>query len=342
MSIVSITTSRHEIALKEPFVTALRRVETVSFVRVCITDNQGIIGIGEAPPTVAITGEDIKSIESDIHTIITPLFLGKALSPVLFESLHVSGAKSSARAAVDIALHNLLAARHDMSLVHYLGGRHHPLYSAVTVSLGSVTSMCAQASRLFNQGCDLLKIKLGSNDGNDLERIRSIRHILPDAILLVDANQGWSESQTLSMIDAMHSLNITLIEQPVHAHDLKAMERITCKSAIPILADESAFDLDGVMRVYESGAAHMINIKLMKCGGISKAVEILRYCQEHNITCMMGSMLEGPTSIEAAAQLAMCYGDIIRYVDLDSPLLYDDITKAPRLHYQGSMLSLFC
>ena len=86
------------------------------------------------------------------------------------------------------------------------------------------------------------------------------------------------------------------------------------------------FTLEDAKKVIESNAADMINIKLMKCGGLTKAVEILEYAKSENIKCMLGSMLEGPYSINAALHLAMAYPQTIKYIDLDSPLLYKDLS----------------
>ena len=103
---------------------------------------------------------------------------------------------------------------------------------------------------------------------------------------------------------------------------MEELKTITNATSIPILADESAFNFEDVKKVVESKSADMINIKLMKCGGLTNAVKILEYARENNIICMLGSMLEGPVSINAALHLAMAYSDVIKYIDLDSPLLY--------------------
>ncbi len=338
MSIATITTSRHTIELAHPFVTALRRVDAVHFVRVVISDEHGFSGIGEAPPTVAITGEDMQSIEEDINKHIAPLLRHQKLDARIFETLHVSHAKSSAKAAVDMALYNLLAARERHDLVTYLGGKRRTLRTAITISLGTPETMAQHAKAACEKGYDILKIKVGGKDGHDIARIQAIRAVTGNATLLIDANQAWSEDEALHTIEAITPLDIALIEQPLNADALEAMARLTCKSPIPILADESAFDIEGVQRVYEMRSADMINIKLMKCGGISKAIEILEFCRAHKLTCMMGSMLEGPHSIKAAAELAMCYGDVIRYVDLDSPLLYADSAMAAPLRYEKAVL----
>lgn len=338
MIITKITLSEHKIPLKHPFITALRRVEAVAFVRIHIhTDTQNI-GIGEAPPTKAITGETLESISKSIRHTITPKLLG--LSPqealeVLKELSH-----NSASAAVDMALFDLCAQDSNQTLRAYLGAETSTLKTAITLSLNTPELMAKQAKEALKSGLDILKVKVGGSDGKDIERIHAISTIAPHATILLDANQAWSRPEALRIIESIQNLNIALIEQPVAANDLTAMAEITRMSKIPILADESAFNLKELKKVIAMNAADMINIKLMKCGGISPAREILAYAQEHKIRCMMGSMLEGPHSIMAAASLAMAFPETITYIDLDSPLLYEDITLAHPLKFHKNELSL--
>ena len=138
----------------------------------------------------------------------------------------------------------------------------------------------------------------------------------------------------------MLDLKIELIEQPVIASDLESLKKITELSHIPILADEAVFTLEDAKKVLESKSADMINIKFMKCGGVTKAIEILEYAREKNITCMLGSMLEGPYSINIALYLAFAYRDIIKYVDLDSPLLYKEPSSELDFLFKGCEISL--
>ena len=171
-------------------------------------------------------------------------------------------------------------------------------------------------------GMNILKVKLGKDIKHAIEVIKSISRELPNAEILVDANQAWSLDESLEFVNAVKGLKIELIEQPVVADDLDGLKTITNATGIPILADEAAFNLEDVKKIVASKSADMINIKLMKCGGLTNAVKILEYAREKGIVCMLGSMLEGPISINAALHLAMAYGDVIKYIDLDSPLLY--------------------
>ena len=335
MIIKNITLSHHEIALKHPFITALRRVDGVEFLRVTIESTCGKTGIGEAPPTRAITGDTVESISKAIETVKAKL-LGVSAQDALHKVLTCK-ANNSAKAALDIALHNLIA---DNDLKKSLGAKEATLKTAITISLDTPEQMAKRSEEALERGLNILKVKIGGGDGRDIERIEAVCTVAKDATILLDANQAYALEEAEHLIEQISHLNIELIEQPLKADDLQGMAQLTCKSATPILADESAFDLEGVNKVLAHKAAHMINIKLMKCGGITPAIEIIKQCQKLGITCMMGSMLEGPNSIIAAAALAMAYPETIRYIDLDSPLLYKDVTLAKPLVFHHNELSL--
>ncbi len=334
MTINAIHTERHAIALRHPFITALRRVESVEFVRVFITCDHHI-GVGEAPPTVAITGESMESIESDIARA-ADMLVGKSPQEAL-KLLHLTcKLHGSATAAVDIALHDLLSQEQGSDLFGLLGGSEQPLKTAITISLEGVEMMLQRAAAAREAGYDILKIKVGGKDGADLQRIVSLCKAHADATLLIDANQGWSFEEGRMLLQACADLPIALVEQPLPRDDLEGMQRLCAVSTIPILADESVFTLDDAKKVMAMKAADMINIKLMKCGGIAPAIEIIEWCEREGITCMLGSMLEGPVSIKAAIALARRYPKTLRYLDLDSPLLYRDSAYADMLGYRGN------
>ncbi|MBN2896161.1 MAG: dipeptide epimerase [Campylobacterales bacterium] len=321
--------SRRSIALRHPFVTALRRVETVDFVRVILHTSSGRKGIGEAPPTPAITGETMESIEADLQRLGAQMM---GLSPHEAQALlmHDTQIKSSAKAALDIALCSLIDPCPISSNV--------PLRSLITISLASPEAMRREAGEAMRRGCRHLKIKVGGRDGQDALRIETICRAFPEATVIIDANQAWTRDEAEHLMLTCKAPNIALIEQPLVRDDLEGMRRITRQSPIPILADESAFSFEEVVHVIETGAAHMINVKLMKCGGVRAAEEILSWCAAHGVGCMMGSMLEGPRSIAAAIRLSRCFADTVRFVDLDSPLLYADGRIAALMGYQGDVI----
>ena len=327
MKIKNIEAELKLIPLKTPFITALRRVENVEFVRVHITGENGLVGIGEAPATKAITNEDTYDIMNSVWKIETSL-----LEQTLEEALVMIHANceigSSAKASLDMAIVSLLAQEKNLPLYKYLGAEEkRKLQTDITISFKPVHEMIEDARIALDNGMNILKVKLANDIKHAIEATKSLAGIFPQAKLIIDANQAWSLEDSMKYIDAMKGIRIELIEQPVKADDMQGLKKITEYSEIPILADEAVFTLSDAKAVIESKSADMINIKLMKCGGLSKAVEILEYAKEKNVQCMLGSMLEGPFSINAALHLAMAYPDSISYIDLDSPLLYKEPSK---------------
>lgn len=328
-TISEITTEVKYIALKTPFITALRRVEDIEFVRVIVKCNDGSIGVGEAPATFAITGEDIKTILHSIKSIKDEL-IGLELENAMIK-LHHTAIGSSAKASLDVAILSLLG--------YFKLEKFESIKTDITISFNPKEIMLSDAKDALSKGMDILKVKLGNDIIHAIEVTKELSQTFPKAKLLIDANQAWSLEESLLYVNATEGLGLKLIEQPVVARDLKALKEITNSTKTPILADESAFTLDEVKSIVESKSADMVNIKLMKCGGVSKAVEILEYAREKGVDCMLGSMLEGPYSINAALYLAFNYRDVIKYVDLDSPLLYKEASSELDFHFDGAVIS---
>jgi L-alanine-DL-glutamate epimerase-like enolase superfamily enzyme len=325
MKITGARITRDRIPLATPFVTALRRVDHAEFIVLELQTDRGLHALGSAPATKAITGETLESIECALRTKIVPALTGKPFE--LDVLLNAVGAalpgNSSAKAAADMALFTLAAQAASMPLYRFLGGQTAaPVKTAVTVSLDAPDEMARKAAERYASGYDLLKIKVGGGDGRDAQRIRAVADAVPNAVLLIDANQAWHPKEALNVIDRCPATRIALIEQPVAAQDIEGLREITLRSPYPVLADEAVFDAEDARRILDMGAADLINIKLMKCGGIAGALTIIDVCREYNKKCMLGSMLEGPVSITAALHLAAAYPDVFEWIDLDSPLLY--------------------
>ena len=343
ITLTDFTLTIVHISLKNPFITALRRVDDAVAVRLELFDESGRRGIGEAPPTVAITGESLEDIRNSLQNVLLPPLLHKPLTMEEAQRLlheRLCG-HTSAKACLDIALHDLFAQKAEIPLWRYLGaGEPSGVETAVTVSLEAPETMGKRTQDFLRKGLDILKVKVGGGDGKDFQRIRAVREAAPDATILVDANQAWEEKEALRLIETIAPLGIELIEQPLKAEDMAGMRRLTAESPIPILADESAFTLAQVREIIETEAAHMVNVKLMKCGGLAKAKEILAWCESNGVECMMGSMLETPASIEAAIHLATVFPRTIRYTDLDSPLLYEKLPEKCGVAVSGNRLRL--
>jgi len=312
MIVKNISTKIINIPLKTPFITALRKVENVEFVRVSIACENDIVSLGEAPATKAITGEDLESITKAIEKNKN-LFYEKSPHASL-EILDKLDIASSAKAALNMAFYNLI------NPMNYENNSE--IKTAITISLNEKQKMCDDAILAKGNGLDILKLKFGSDISHAIDITKSIKELIPHAKILVDANQAWDVKKSKEFIDAMKDIDIELLEQPIVAKDLTGLKEITQYSLLPIVADETCFTLADVKKVVESKSADIINIKLMKCGGITYAIEILDYCKTQNVPVMFGSMLEGPISINYAYWLVNEYVDVVKYVDLDSPLLW--------------------
>lgn len=341
MLIHSIETQVAAVPLIKPFKTALRTVTVAETVIVKVTTEDGAVGWGEAPPTHVITGDSLASIQFVINSVFTPQLVGEDLRHAerIFSKLHRSlVGNSSAKAAVDMALHDLLGQLANQSLVELLGGYRNEIETDFTVSVNGPEEMAEDAKRYIQNGFNVLKVKVGIDEiQKDIERIRAIRQVVdPTVLIRLDANQGWSPREAVRSIRTMEDegLNIELIEQPVKAHDIDGLKYVTDHVDTPIMADESVFSPQDALRVLQLRAADLINIKLMKAGGIYQAKKINTLAESFGIQCMVGSMIETKLGITAAAHFAASQPNITRF-DFDAPLmLSEDIVKGGII-YQG-------
>ncbi len=326
MRIKAIEVGRISLPLIRPFKTALRTVAAIEDVVVRVVSDDGIVGYGEAPPTAVITGDTTGSILCAIQDYIGPALIGMEIMELepLMELINSSMVhNSSPKAAVDMAIYDLWAKTQGRPLYQLLGGARERLKTDLTISLNSVEQMVSDSLDALERGFDILKVKVGKGGREDLDRIAAIRQAVgPQVKLRVDANQGWTVDQSISIIGAMEDrgLDIELVEQPVPAHDLAGLKKISQGVDTPILADESVFSYHDAAKIIEEGAADLINIKLMKTGGIWNALKICRLAENAGIQCMMGCMLESRLAVAAAAHLAAGQ-KIITMTDLDGPSL---------------------
>ncbi len=326
MKIARIDVDEIFIPLARPFKTALRTVENVEDIIVRVTADSGETGYGEAPPTAVITGDTKGGIRCAIEEFIRPALLGMEIENLdgIMHRLHTCMVKNtSAKAAVDMAVYDLYAQRFGAPLYQMLGGCRDTVETDITISVNPVPQMIEDSLEAVRQGYRILKIKVGKEGLADVARIASIREAIGGGIRLrVDANQGWTAKEAVHIITAMEEkgLNIDLVEQPVPAHDLDGMRAITKAVATPILADESVFSPEDAAEIIRTHAADLLNIKLMKTGGIWQALKICALAEIYGVECMIGCMLESKLAVSAAAHLAAAKRIITR-ADLDGPSL---------------------
>lgn len=343
MKIARIETAEVNIPLVTPFKTSLRTVESVNDIVVRVVTEDGREGFGEAPPTAVITGDTRGSIRCAIEEFIAPSLMGMEIENLdgIMRKLHGCILKNtSAKAAVDMAVYDLFAKSCNKPLYQVLGGSRTQIETDLTISVNEIDEMISDSLKAVEQGFRILKIKVGKEGTKDIERIRAIRQAVGgDIKLRIDANQGWTPKDAVKIIQALEDLGIEmdLVEQPVDAHDLAGMKFVTGRVHTPILADESVFSVKDAICLIREQAADLINIKLMKTGGIYGALKICAVAEEYGVECMIGCMLESKIAVSAAAHLAAGKGIITR-ADLDGPSLCreDPYTGGPV--FEGSRI----
>lgn len=326
MKITAVRLGRISVPLRVPFKTALRTVDSVEDVIVEIDTDTGEKGFGEAPPTGVITGDTTGAIIGAVQDHIAKKLLGRDVDDFEDVIRVVQTAivhNSSAKAAVDMALYDLYGQLYHIPVYKLLGGARKTIVTDITVSVNPPEQMAQDARDAVRRGYDTIKVKVGVDPSLDVARLTAIRSAVgPDIRIRIDANQAWAPKQAVRILDQMEEkgLGLELVEQPVKAADFDGLKYVTEHSGIPVLADEAVFSPEDALRIMQYHAADMINIKLMKCGGLYNAQKIAAAAEIYGCECMLGCMLEAKVSVNAAVELA-CAKKIITRIDLDGPVL---------------------
>ena len=327
MKISEIKFGTLRVPLKTPFKTALRTVDKIEDIVVMISTDTGHVGYGEAPATAVITGDTHGSIVEAIRHYIWPRVKGQDVANLNHLTQLIQGAmekNSSAKAAVEIAIYDLWGQLYDAPLYRLLGGGDPLITTDITISVDYIDKMVADSIAAVERGFESLKIKVGKDIGVDIERVKAVHAAVEGrALLRLDANQGWTAKQAVYALQTLEDagVRLELVEQPVKAQDLTGMKYVTERVHTPIMADESVFGPTEVVELIRMRAADIINIKLMKTGGISNAIRIADIAAMYGVECMIGCMLETGISVAAAVHVAVAKSDAITKIDLDGPSL---------------------
>ncbi len=307
--------------LEKPFRIATETTWDQEEVVVQLVDSRGHVGYGEASPSPFILGANAGTIVAALDAMI-PLVLGedpRGLRHVMEKLDRVWSGQAAAKAALDLALHDLVGQIYGEPVWRLLGGSSaEPLDTDYTVSLDTPEAMAQEAQALVAQGFRTIKIKVGVDPREDVDRVRAIRKAVGEEVALrIDANQGWTRSEAVWALQRMAEYDIQFVEQPVPAADLEGLAWVRRRSPIPVMADEAVHSPQDALRVLCAQAADLVNIKLMKCGGLLRAMEMASLCQAAEVPCMIGSMVESNLSATAAVHLALAHPNIA-FRDLDT------------------------
>lgn len=302
-----------DLKLTTPFRIARDVQHTASNASVEI-NHEDYTGYGEAAPS-AYYGESIETVFACIT-----LFAGNlGDDPFVIEEIlqrldKIIRLHPSAKAAVDMALYDIMGKVLNVPLYKLLGlNPARAPRTSFTIGIDAPEQMAKKA--LMAQEYPILKIKVGTR--NDLDNLKAIRDV-SNAIIRVDANTAWTPKEAIKMINAMAPYAIQFVEQPVAAHDLAGLKLVRDNVPVPIIADESCVTMEDITHV--APCVDGINIKLMKCGGISHALKMIHAARACNLRVMLGCMIESSLAITAAAHLT----PLVDYADLDGNLLIDN------------------
>jgi L-alanine-DL-glutamate epimerase-like enolase superfamily enzyme len=307
-----------------------------------MTLENGITGLGSGNPSEYVVGETLEQSIETLEEKNLDFLVGRdirELNQLTFEVWSNFPDNPAARAALDIALYDAFTKFLDVPLVKYLGQKIKKLPTSNTIGIKNVEETLREAEEYIQRGFRVVKLKLGKNLDEDVERVMKLRERFGNTIVIrVDANQGYNVHDTIQFYGRVYDFDIELIEQPLPAKDIADMKALPIDVREVIAADESLLTpADAIELIKPPKASGIFNIKLMKCGGISQALKIADIALHENIDLFWGCNDESIVSITAALHAAFSCRNT-KYIDLDGSLdLANDVVKGGFILKDGYM-----
>lgn len=328
MKITDVIIEKIHIDLTEPFKIAFAELDYTENAIIKITTDEGYTGYGEAAPFAPVTGETMDGTLSVLKMFRQGLI---GMDPMDIEKIHamMDGLilhNGSAKCAVDIALHDIRGKVMNQPLYKVLGGYQSVVQNDITIGISTPEHMAEAAKKyVFESGFRILKIKAGINPDEDIRTMHLIREAVgPDVRIRVDANQGYNVSRALYALNGMKTAGVEAVEQCLPHWDFEGSALLRSKvDGIQIMLDESIHTPLDAARACRMQAADILNIKLMKCGGLYRGGQISTIAENFGITCMVGCMLETKIAITAGISLVASRKNITE-ADCDSFMYYKD------------------
>ena len=318
-------------SLKAPFTIAGARLDTVHNVAVRLELAQGASGWGEIPILPTVTPEDQATALGAARQAARVWTGRDALRwrPLVEDLSRAIPGAPTVRAGLEMALFDALARSWEIPLFSFFGGAADRIETDITIPICEPEEACRLAAQYRGAGFTTLKTKVGADAEGDIERIGAIRRGHPDCRLIIDANEGYDVAQTLAVLRTLRRMGLepALLEQPVPREDRDGQARLVREAGVPVAADESCRSSEDAARIARDGLAHVINIKLAKCGVI-QALEIIAIARSSGLGLMIGGMVETRLAMGFSAHLAAGTG-AFQWIDLDTPML---LAEDPVLH----------
>lgn len=316
--------------LVRPFSIAKGQHDLIENILFSIELSDGVCGFGEAAVATHITGETAEETLKNLKEAARA-FAGRGLGefPVIAEEWKGRfGKNKCSLAAIEMALLDAVTRVKKMPFWRQFGVRSRMLHTDMTVVMGNVPEAEAAAREILARGIRSFKVKIGRDFDCDLKRVAAVTRIAGKCPLYLDANQGFTAAQTLKFLKELAWLKIqpALVEQPVPKEDWEGLAKVTRESKVLVCADESVSSLQDARRLIKAKAAGAINIKFAKTG-ILEAYEIACLSKRNRIKLMIGTMMETPLAVTAAAHFAAGLGGF-DFIDLDAPFfMSENVTR---------------
>jgi L-alanine-DL-glutamate epimerase-like enolase superfamily enzyme len=297
-------------------------------------------GVGSGNPT-DVTHETLASMESFLGMVPKKIVGSDENYPdKLHERLDgIAAGNTAAKAAVDMALFDLLSKRDKKPLYEFLGGKRDRMITDMTIGIESLETTVQRALEHTKSGFKALKIKVGLDLEEDIRRVSAVRDAVGSKIQLrVDANQGYTVEQAIKFCEVMETLQVMVVEQPVKAEDYAGLKKVAEASNLPVMADECVKSVLDARKIAREGIADMINIKLMKSAGINDAVMINRLAEAADMGTMIGCMGEIQLSIAAGLHFALSSENVV-FADLDSHFNIVDDPSSGLTFEEGQLIA---
>ncbi|WP_158059114.1 dipeptide epimerase [Halorussus halophilus] len=316
------------LALDAPFEIALGTRREAKNVLVEVETEAGVVGYGEGSPLPPVTGET-QAAAVETCRAAADLLAGRDLADYRSLAADLRAAfpgMASALFALETAVLDAYCRSREIPLSEPFGGRPNSVETDLTIPIVEADAARERAASATDSGFSKLKVKTGDAVSDAVERVLAVADGAPRAELKVDANQGWSPTETRRFVRLVRDrgVDLALVEQPVRADDLAGLARVRDDVPIPVAADEAVFTPADALAVVRADAADVLNVKLGKSGPLATA-DIAAIADAANLDLMVGCMLESAVGIHASAHVVAGLGGF-DYVDLDgNRLLAEDV-----------------
>jgi L-alanine-DL-glutamate epimerase-like enolase superfamily enzyme len=342
-TITSMSAHPLDLRLTEPFAIAGGAQLVASNVVVRITLADGTVGIGEAAPFFAVSGEtrerSLAALESMRELVVERDV--RTIRPLARRLKDRFPDEPASRCAIEVAALDAMTRHYGMPLWSFFGGAGTTLETDMTITAGDAASAGRAAEAVVRRGISVIKVKVGAlSPRDDAARLCEVKRAAPGARLLADANQGYEPDDALEFLRLLleFGVPIELFEQPVPREMWTELARRPLPFPVLLCADESARSAEDVLDLARNRAAHAINIKPMKTG-VVEALAMWDIARTAGMAMMIGGMVESMLAMSFSAHFAAGLGGF-SYVDLDTPMFIADSPFEGGFLQRGALLDV--